>query len=183
NPGRVSPYNQQWQFSLQRQLPSSIVVEAAYVGMLTLKELGAFNLNELPDQYLARGNDQNNKVNNPFLGVFPATSTLGQGSTISQRQLWLAYPQFTSLVMDSSNPGRTVYHGLQTKLDKRLSHGLTMLFSYTYSKLMTNVNSSASFVNDRSFYRTISRYDQPHVVRLVLTYALPVKIQRSTLAG
>src|SRR5207244_3107201 len=33
---RVSPYNQQWQFSVQRQLPSHIVAEAAYVGMLSL---------------------------------------------------------------------------------------------------------------------------------------------------
>jgi hypothetical protein len=183
NPGRVSPYNQQWQFSVQRELPSNIVVEAAYVGMLSLKELQAFNLNELPDQYLAQGNAQNNKVNNPFLGVFPATSTLGQGTTVSQRQLWLEYPQFTSLTMDSANTGRSVYHALQTKVDKRLTRGLTALFSYTFSKLMSNVNSSASYVNDRSFYRTISRYDQPHVFRLALTYAMPVKFQRSTFAG
>jgi hypothetical protein len=45
------------------------------------------------------------------------------------------------------------------------------------------VNSSASYVNDRSFYRTISRYDQPHIVRAVLTYAPPVKFQRSSLGG
>jgi hypothetical protein len=183
NPGRVSPYNQQWQFSVQRQMPSNIVVEAAYVGMLSLKELGSFNLNELPDQYLPRGNEQNNRVPNPFLGVFPATSTLGQGTTITQRQLWLGYPQFTSLAMDSVNAGRSVYHALQTKLDKRLSHGLSLLFSYTFSKLMTNVNSSASYVNDRHFYRGISRYDEPHLVRAVLTYAPSVKFQRSTLAG
>ncbi len=183
NPGRVSPYNQQWQFSVQRQLPSNIVVEAAYVGMLSLKELQAYNLNELPDQYLAQGNAQNNKVTNPFLGVFPATSTLGQGTTITQKQLWLAYPQFTSLTMDSANTGRSVYHALQTKIDKRLSRGLTALFSYTFSKLMSNVNSSSSYVNDRSFYRTISRYDQPNVFRLALTYVLPVKFQRASFAG
>src|SRR5262249_17777017 len=143
----------------------------------------AFNLNELPDQYLARGNDQNNRVNNPFLGIFPATSTLGQGATITQRQLWLRYPQFTSLVMDSVNSGRTVYHSLQTKLDKRLSQGLSVLFSYSYSKLMSNLNSSASWINDRSFYRTISRYDQPSIVRVVLTYAPPAKFQRSSWSG
>jgi hypothetical protein len=85
--------------------------------------------------------------------------------------------------MDSANTGRSIYHALQTKVDKRLSRGLTALFSYTFSKLMSNVNSSASYVNDRSFYRTISRYDQPHIFRLALTYELPVKIQRATMAG
>src|SRR5260370_36097898 len=48
NPARVSPYNQQWQISLQRQLPSNIGVQAAYVGMLTLKEVHAFHFNHLP---------------------------------------------------------------------------------------------------------------------------------------
>src|SRR5205085_9256295 len=53
----------------------------------------------------------------------------------------------------------------------------------TFSKLISNMNSSASYVNDRSSYSTISRYDQPHVFRLALTYVLPVKIQRTTFAG
>jgi hypothetical protein len=56
----------QWQFSIQRQLPSQIVAEAAYVGMLTLKQVEAFNVNEKPDQYLALGAAENNRVPNPF---------------------------------------------------------------------------------------------------------------------
>ena len=183
NPTRVSPYNQQWQISLQRQLPSNIVVEAAYVGMFSLKEFQAFNLNELPDQFLAQGTAQNNKLPNPFLGVFPSTSTLGQGSTITQRQLWLTYPQFTSITMEGANTGRAIYHALQTKIDKRLTHGLNFLFAYTHSKLMTNLNSGASYVNDRSNYRTVSQYDQPNVFRVALTYELPVKFKSSSLAA
>ncbi|MFB3905944.1 MAG: hypothetical protein ACE15E_21060, partial [Acidobacteriota bacterium] len=52
---RVNPYNQQWQLSFQRLLPREILVEAAYVGMLSVKQLESFNLNEKPDEYLALG--------------------------------------------------------------------------------------------------------------------------------
>ena len=148
--------------------------------MLSLKEFQSLNLNEFPDQYLAQGTAQNNRLTNPFLGIFPATSTLGQGATITQRQLWLIYPQFTSLTMDAANTGHANYHALQTKIDKRLTHGLNFLFAYTHSKLMTNLNGSASYVNDRRQFRTVSQYDQPDLFRLALTYELPVKFKGSS---
>src|SRR5581483_9139636 len=105
NPHRVSPYNQQWQFSMQQELPSNVVVEAAYVGSLSVKELESYNLNDLPDIYLPLGTAQNTAVPNPFYGLFPANSTLGSGTTISQKQLWLAYPQYSSLTLDGLNTG------------------------------------------------------------------------------
>src|SRR5260370_3499020 len=117
--------------------------------MLSLKELQSLKLNDCPDQDLAQGPPQNNRVANPFLGIFPATSTLGQGATITQRQLWLIYPQFTSLTMDAANTGHANYHALQTNIAKRSTHGLNFLFAYPHSKLMTNLHISASHVHDR----------------------------------
>ncbi len=174
NPGRVSPYNQQWQFSVQQQLPSHTVVEAAYVGSLSVKEFESFNLNDLPDVYLARGTAQNAAVPNPFLGVFPATSTLGTGSTVAQKQLWLAYPQYTSLTIDGDNTGVTSYQALQLRIDKRISRGLTVQGSYTFSKLMRN--NVTSVVNTRH-YRSISQFDQPELFRLAVIYEFPFKFE------
>src|SRR5438876_177440 len=88
--------------------------------------------------------------------------------------IWLIYPQFTSISTEVANTWRAVYHALQTKIDQRLTHGLNFLFAYTHSKLMTNLNSGASYVNDRRNYRTVSQYDQPNVFRVALTYELPV---------
>jgi hypothetical protein len=173
-PNRVNPYNLQWQFDIQRELPSKILAEIGYVGMHSLKLLQNYNLNELPDQYLAQGAAQNTQVLNPFLGVFPPTSTLGQGPTINQRQLWLAYPQFTSLTINADPTGNAIYHSLQMKAEKRLTHGLSVLTHYTFSKDF--VSNTTSVVNVRH-YRAISPYDQSHSFRQTFTYAFPNRIQ------
>ncbi|MSV29607.1 MAG: hypothetical protein EXQ52_12815 [Bryobacterales bacterium] len=171
---RVSPYNQQWQFSIQRELPGRVLVEAAYAGMLSLKQFENFDLNEKPDRYLAQGAAENTRVPNPFLGVFPATSTLGQGTTIIQRRLWPAYPQFTALNVQGANTGRAVYHALQLKADKRFSRGFSVLWTFTGSKLMDN--NTTSIVNERH-YRAISLLDQSRVMRLAFIYELPFRFQ------
>jgi hypothetical protein len=170
NQNRVAPYNQQWQISLQREFRGNLVVEAAYVGMFSLKQLETYNLNDLPDVYLSQGTAQNTAVRNPFLGAFPATSSLGQAATVAQRQLWLQFPQFTSVNMNGANTGTTTYHALQAKVEKRLSHGLTVLATYSFSKLMHN--NMTSLVNERH-YRSIASLDQPYLFRLAFTYQLP----------
>jgi hypothetical protein len=167
---RVSPYNQQWQVSLQRQLPSRTVVEAAYVGMLSLKQFESFNLNEKPDQYLALGTAENTRVPNPFLGVFPSNTVLGQGATITQNRLWSRFPQFTSATLQGANTGKAIYHALQLKADKRMTNGLSVLWTYTFSKLIDN--ETASLINPRQ-YRTVSSLDQRHIMRVAATYEFP----------
>lgn len=165
---RVNPYNQQWQLSIQRALPGQVVIDAAYVGMLSLKRLESFNLNEIPDQYNTAA--QNTSVPNPFLGIFDPTSTLGTGSTTTQKQLWVRFPQYTSLTVQGANTGRTVYHALQAKIEKRLQHGLTVVWSYTFSKLINN--NVTSLVNARN-YRAVSPNDATQVTTLTAVYDLP----------
>ncbi|MCI0423967.1 MAG: hypothetical protein L0312_32940, partial [Acidobacteria bacterium] len=167
---RLSPYNQQWQVSIQRELPSQILVEGAYVGMLSLKQFESFNLNEKPDQFLALGAAENTRVPNPFLGVFPPTSVLGQGSLITQNRLWARFPQFTSLTVHGANTGKAIYHGLQLKVEKRLTRGLNFLWNYTNSKLIDN--NATSLINKRH-YRSVSSFDQPQFMKLAFTYELP----------
>lgn len=175
---RVNPYNQQWQFSIQRELPARMLFEVAYMGMHSLKQVESFNLNEKPDIYLPLGTAENNRVPNPFLGVFPATSTLGQGATITQNRLWPRFPQFTAVTLQGVNTGRALYHSLQVKLDKRLSHGLNVLAGYTFSRLMDN--NTTSIINPR-FYRAVSPQDQKHVLRGAFTYQFPMRFDSSAL--
>ena len=188
NQDRVAPYNQQRQFSIQQQLPGKVVLEAAYAAMLSVKQLETYNLNELPDAYLPQGSAQNTAVRNPFLGVFPATSALGQGTTVSQRQLWLQFPQFTSVNMNGANTGTTTYNAIQLKAEKRLSRGLSLIGTYSFSKLIHN--NMTSLVNARN-YRSIASLDQPQLLRLTFTYLIPFsyghnpggRVLRSVLGG
>ncbi|MFB3829457.1 MAG: carboxypeptidase regulatory-like domain-containing protein [Bryobacteraceae bacterium] len=167
---RVLPYSQQWQFGVQQALPGEMKFEAAFVRMLSLKGLESFNLNEKPDQYLALGAAENNKVPNPFYGIISNSSNLGSGNTISQRQFWLAYPQFTSVNQDGSNTRTVVYHALELSLEKRLTHGLTLMWNLTGSKMIEN--NITSLVNTR-YYRCISDMDRPYMMNLAFVYDLP----------
>jgi hypothetical protein len=176
DPARKLPYTQQWQFGLQRNLGWQTVVEAAYVGTHSLKLFGSYDLNQKPDSYLALGAEESKSVLNPFYGVFPATSTLGQGEKFAQGRLWVRFPQFTNVVMSGVNAGRALYHGLQMRVQKRLSHGLALVGSYTNSKTMEY--DPYSLVNERH-YRAVSDVDRPQVFRLFATYELPVGRKRA----
>ncbi|MBL8227989.1 MAG: TonB-dependent receptor [Bryobacterales bacterium] len=167
---RVNPYNQQWQFSVQQELPASILFEVAYMGMHSLKQIESFNLNERPDQFLALGRAENNPVPNPFLNVFPSTSTLGRGATLTQSRFWVRFPQYTTLTLNGAPTGRALYHSMQMKVDKRFSHGLNFLFTYTFSRTMDN--NTTSVINPRR-YRAVSPFDHKHVARVAFTYQFP----------
>lgn len=168
--GRVQPYTQQAQFGIQHSLPAQIRLEANFVRQLSLKGLEGFSLNEKPDAYLAVGAQENTQVPNPFYGILPAEVSMGSSRTIAQRQLWLAYPQYTGVTQNASNTRKTVYHAVQVSIEKRLTHGLSLLWNYTGSKMIEN--NITSLVNTRHF-RTISDLDTPHVMNLALVYDLP----------
>ncbi len=167
---RVLPYSQQWQFSIQQALPAQTRVELAFVRMLSVKGLQNFNLNEKPDKYLELGVAENLRVLNPFYGILPATTPLGSSSTIAQRQFWLAYPQFTSVTQALTNAQTAVYHAAYVNVEKRLTHGLTLVFNHTISKMIEN--NLTSLVNKR-YYRCISDMDRPHMMNLAFVYDLP----------
>ena len=80
------------------------------------------------------------KVANPYFGQIPASSSLG-GATITQQQLLRAFPRFTNVALFRDNVGNSSYHALQAKLEKRVSHGLTFTFAYTFSKLIDDASS------------------------------------------
>ena len=183
NPKLVAPYSHQISFGVQRQLSPNLMLEGNFIHTLTLKSMAgalgpstdgagvwAYELNELPDQVLSMKTALNASVTNPFYGIFPATTTLGAGRTVQQKQLLLAYPQFTS-VSFITNANTANYNALQLRVEKRFSNGFTVNGNYTWSKLMeSNV---VSLVNGGRNKYGISGLDRAHVFNLAAVYELP----------
>jgi hypothetical protein len=86
------------------------------------------------------GNALLTRVPNPYFGQIPAASSLG-GSTIAQQLLLRPYPKFTNVVLFRDNVGQSTYNAATAKLERRLSRGLTVTASYTFSKLIDDASS------------------------------------------
>jgi hypothetical protein len=106
----VTPYSMGGNFTLQYQLASSLVFQAAYVTTLA-RHLEVFPGSNQVNQILPAS--ANADLFKPFLDF-------GRGASYATTQ------------------GSSYYHGLQTKLEKQFASGLSFLFAYTYSKVRSD---------------------------------------------
>jgi hypothetical protein len=136
-----SGYVQQWNASVQRELTDHVTVEATYVGSkITHVGIPDTNLNQLSVDQLALGNQLLARVPNPYFGVIPRSSSLGD-PTMTLAQLLKPFPQYTTVSLYRNNVGNTYYRGLTAKLEQRLAHGLSYTVSYTRSRLLDDASS------------------------------------------
>jgi hypothetical protein len=182
-----SGYVQQWNASVQRELTPSMSVEVAYVGS-TVTHVGIpdTNLNQLTPEQLAIGAPLQQTVPNPYFGIIPRSSSLGD-PTITQAQLLKPYPMYTTVSLYRNNVGRTEYRAFTTKLSQRFSRGLSYLVSYTRSRLVDDASSvfDASILTgpvadypvadsfDRARERDRSTGDIPHVFVASAVWDIP----------
>jgi hypothetical protein len=183
-----SGYSQQWNFTLQKSLGSNWNVEVGYLGSKNTR-LGIpdANINQLPAQYLSMGAALLTKVTNPYVGQIPASSSLG-GATVAQQQLLRPYPRFTTVALFRDNVGNSTYHAATAKLEKRLSRGLTVNASYTFSKLIDDASSvfsqtiftgpvlnstGAADAFNRHLEKDVSSGDIPRAFALGWVYDIP----------
>jgi hypothetical protein len=172
----------QWNFDVQQQFPASVLLDIGYSGSRGEHLTSTFDRDTLNPQYMSLGSGLNTAVPNPFQ-PFVQIGTLSN-ATVAQRQLLLPFPQFLS-VMEVNNPwGDSNYHSLQVKLVKRMSGGLSLLASYTWSKLISNVNSQNAPIGPsdnagvQNYYdlraeRAVSESDQPQNLVLNAVHELP----------
>jgi len=103
----------------------------------------------------------------PYAG-FPLTATVAQALR--------PYPQFSSGLSPLWAPqGRTWYDSLQLKVTKRYSHGLDLVYAFTWSKQL-QLGTEGGTVNDylnREQNKTISGFGQPLVSVISANYRLP----------
>ncbi len=81
---------------------------------------------------LAQGTALQQNVTNPFYGLI--TTGPEAGPTVPRSYLAAPFPQFTSVYLSYLTGGYEIYNSFQLKVNKRLSHGLTLLVSYTGQK-------------------------------------------------
>lgn len=138
---------QQYSADIQRQLPWGVALEVGYSGSrsrdLQMGSTGTsyLPLNQVPTQYLSMGSALSAKVANPFYGL-PNVGGVLAGSTVAEAQLLMPFPEY-SQVYDSNTLGRANYDSMIIKANKRLSHGLTFLWTFTWAKNEDNTYGAA----------------------------------------
>jgi hypothetical protein len=188
-----SGYVQQWNASVQRELTTNTTVEASYVGShIVHVGIPDTNLNQLSASQLALGSALVQRVPNPYFGIIPRSSSLGD-PTIPLAQLLKPYPEYTTVSLYRNNVGTTFYQGLALSLRQRLARGLSYSVAYTRSKLMDDASSvfDASILTgpianypvadsfNRALERDYSTGDIPHVFVSSVVWDLPAGAGRA----
>jgi hypothetical protein len=91
------------------------------------------------------------------------------------------YPQFTGLTLDSPNLGASSYYAFLLRVERRYTNGLQLLFNYTFSKMMDNVNALTDLGGEPSYQdyynrkldKAVSSLDLTHNVSASVVYDLP----------
>lgn len=154
-----TPYTQQWNLTVERGFLQDYVFGVSYVGNRGLKQYTEIQIN-------------------PALGTFfpaPAGRTIPTptvGNINSRRlnpDIQLGLDQLSSL-------GTSAYHGLQLNAQKRFGNGLLFQTAYTFSKSITDVDTSRGNLDtiDRRFGRSLSNDDVPHRLVVSWLYELPI---------
>jgi hypothetical protein len=178
-PGDRIPMFHNWQFNIQRELPSQSLVEVAYVGSRGVRLIApGENLNGVPAEFYSQGQGLKQQVDNPFFGLFTVGGLTGR--TVAREQLLRPYPQFTGVTRVNPAFGNSVYHSLQVRFEKRLDHGVAALVSYTVAKNLGDLNGPQNPF-DRSRERAVTDLDVPQRLTVAASWDLPFGRNRAYL--
>jgi hypothetical protein len=177
-------YVQSWSLDIQRQLPGKILLDASYVGThaihLNKGGEGDFNLNQLTPAAIANGATLTATSPNPFFGSIATGPE--SGATIPNYYLAQPFPQFLALGLLYPVGGYEHYNAFQFKMEKHLSHGLTMLISFTDQKQVDdysgienvgNISGGIQNIYNDTAERAVSSNNIGKMLIVSAVYALP----------
>jgi hypothetical protein len=179
------PRQNQFSIGIQREITSNFVMEASYVGNRGVWWPGPLGmLNQVsPARFAQFGLDPYHNANDNALLADSLSDPLVQariGNFVpyagysTKNKLIDAlrpFPQFSNILMTGSPTGNTWFDSLQVKLTKRMSHGLQVNGTYTYSKAL--VSTRQDIFNPDSSSKSIQSTDQPHVLAMNILYQVP----------
>ena len=141
-----TPYTMSGNLSVQYQLTPSMSVQVAYVSSL------ARHLEVFPN------------TTNAVSTILPADANA---------QNFVPFPDFGRNPSYAATEGSSNYNGLQTKLEKQFSNGLNFLFSYTFSKVLSDaddlLNGGSS---ENSGSNNVNGYRAPGILGIQADYGL-----------
>ncbi|HXB22088.1 MAG TPA: carboxypeptidase regulatory-like domain-containing protein [Candidatus Solibacter sp.] len=188
-----APYNQQWNFGVQRDLGKAWTLEVGYVGAHYVGGLGIYN----PFQ-AALASPSNPIVVKDMNGVtYNITTNTVNNEPLRVSALGLSRRRGARV---DGNIGFAIYHSGQVTLSHRFQKGLYLQTAYTWSKTIDNVSGSQStdelnatqagqlgaaltnFGNlNPALNRSIGDFDRPH--RLVVSYVYDLPVPKSGIWG
>ena len=209
--GIHQPYTENYNLTIQRELPWNLYTAVSYVGNHGVHLPSALNpTNQLNPQYLALGGSALQATWNTPAGQaalaqagIPVLNGLRQPYTTfgsdfpsgSVQQALLELPQYLptedgNTLNNFDTNGVSVYNALQAELQKRFTNGLSFLLSYTFARDMSNSDEGfSSFTpttlnkfNQRAEW-AVSSADQPQVTSLSGVYELPFGAGKPYLSG
>src|SRR5712692_6592739 len=180
---RLVPRTYEYSFTIERELPWSMVLETSYSGTKTVHDtIGIQQNNVSYDNFLkaqATPLFLDRPVPNPFYGVVPLTADFGRAPTISAYNLNRPNPLFNG-ISQSTNPwGWYRSDSFQLRLEKRAlgsrNLGVLMLVvSYTFMKSF-EANHRLNDWNVREpLIHELDYQDKPHSFAFSGVWDLPV---------
>ena len=180
DPSNKLPYTENWSLDLQWQPVNDLVLRVAYVGNHGLHEVLPIPFNQ------AHVATPSNPVNGQIYsygysvpGVAAETvQTLTAGSLTGNASLRVPFIGFDPNSQFNEAEGVSHYNALQFNVTKRVTHGLSVFGSYTWSHSLDEESGAQLFyngndpLNPRTGYGN-SDFDRPHVFTVSFQYALP----------
>ncbi len=196
-----------YSFNIQRQITNTSSVEVGYVATLASDITSNFlALNQVPYRSLPASLNPFTTAGRTALSSLVGSATAngagvtapwtcgpnsspecetfsqvwGTGATVTQAER--PYPQYGSIdTTDGGGDriGHSTYNAALLKYNKRLSNGLTIQASYSFSKLLTDTDGSylaTTYYGDMynlRLLKSIASFDQTHAVKLTYVYQLP----------
>ena len=191
------PSNTTWNLALSRVLPEDFVVDVTYTGSKgTHLASDRVNYMQIPGQYAYLGSLLNKRISDPavaaagFTAPFSSFETL-LGSNATLGQSLRMFPQYRGVGTGGmqNHSGNSTYNAMILKVTKRFSQGLSFVGSYTWSKLLTDADSSEPWIAgvvgagvgagaaqdhyNRGLEKSYGVLDLPQMFKLTASYDLP----------
>jgi hypothetical protein len=163
-PGMVTPYMQQWNFGMERQLGKDAVLQVTYAGSKGTKLFTFYNGNQA---------DPSADPTAPFAPRRPV-------------------PLIDTGINLFKSDGGSKYNSLQSRLEKRFTHGFSLLVTYTYSHAEDNASNANLGSQNNDGFRWFKHpewekgnasFDVRHRFTASYIYELPFGNGKSVLGG
>ena len=184
-----APYFTDWQFTIERTVTKTAVLRLSYHGTVGNKLLSRIDsINQMDPKYFSiygslLGQPLSAVINNPIVVASGfRLPYVGYPLTRQLQQALRPYPQYDQIDSTAGglNNGHMTFHDLEASLEHRFDHGLYMMVSYTFAKILSNSSDEggtgqpAQNQYNLRAEKAVAAADTPHNLRISYVYDLPI---------